>query len=135
MAILGSDGSPAKAISDILPGGSDSEYRWTNQKPRVQCWLEDDGPWMLSVEVISVGEVMKKTGPQMLTFRVNDVTVGTKLLNEAKNYTLEFPVPRSALAARQPAKAGFDIDKVLVSTDGTKLGVLAKSVGFRRASR
>ncbi|QOY89187.1 hypothetical protein [Paludibaculum fermentans] len=135
MAILVSDGSPAKAISDILPGGSDSEYRWTNQKPRVQCWLEDDGPWMLAVQVLAVGEVMKKTGPQTLTFQVNGVTVGSKLLDEPKIYTLEFPVPRTALVSRQPAKAGFDVDKVLVSTDGMKLGVLAKSVGFRRASR
>ncbi|MBN9658204.1 MAG: hypothetical protein J0H49_08490 [Acidobacteria bacterium] len=133
LAMVASENSPARALSDILTGGDDSEYRWTNQHPRVQCWLEDDGPWLLSVDVIVVGDVMKKTGPQTLTFLVNDVVVGTEVLKEPTGYTLEYKVPPAALAAKQPVKAGFDIDKVLVASDGTKLGLLVKSIGFRRS--
>ncbi|MGC4055132.1 MAG: hypothetical protein QM757_40350 [Paludibaculum sp.] len=134
MAMVASDNSPARPLADILTGGDSSDYRWTNQRPRVQCWLEDDGPWVLAVDVIVVGEVMQKTGPQTLTFLVNDVVVGKELLKEPTGYTLAYPVPPSALSSRQPAKAGFDIDKVLVASDGTKLGLLVKSIGFRRGS-
>lgn len=133
MAMVASESSPARPLADILTGRDDSEYRWANQHPRVQCWLEDDGPWVLAVDIIAVGDVVKKTGPQTLTFVVNDVVVGTELLKEPTGYTLEYKVPPAALAARQPVKAGFDIDKVLVASDGTKLGLLVKSIGFRRS--
>lgn len=135
IVVLAAKPSPARVVADILPRDASSDYGWTNQHPRVQCWLEDDGPWTLSAELYTANDVLKVAGSQELTFKVNDVTVGKARLDQVKEYILEYRVPPSALASRQPVLAGFDIDRVLVAPDGTKYGVLVKSIGFRRDSR
>jgi len=119
----------APILGGILPAEKDSQWTWTNARPRLQFRLEESDRWLFCLRFAAVGQVIRAVGPQTVEIAINGTSIKTIPAAEAREYDLRFPVDPKLL------KAGMNdvelrIAPVYTATDGVPLGVLLHSVGF-----
>lgn len=116
-------------LRDIAPGDEDSGH-WTNEHPTVQFTPGTSQGWSFYARFWTVGDVLKVTGPQIIQFTVNGVTLGTKMFSDAGEHEFRRTIEPAFIHAGVPNTAGMDIEPILIMRDGAHLGVVLISMGF-----
>jgi hypothetical protein len=123
------------AAENVVGGMSDeeSEWPWSDEHPRFRCFLRDRGPWQFILQFFATNDTLKDTGPVTVTVSINGAPFSKFLVEKAGIARYEHDVP-----AENPLSGRADIDLTInpfwTSTDGTRLGILIHSIGFRRKS-
>lgn len=114
-------------------GGTAAMFRWTAGEPAVRVKLPDAGPWLARMEFAIAEATWKETGPVTVTLLLNGRTLGVSRYERFGEHEFAVPVPAGALPGGGEARLSARIDPVWVApSDGAKLGVLLKAMGFAR---
>jgi len=120
-----------RIVKDI--GGTPSQFRWTAAEPTVKVKLPDAGPWVAQMEFALAEATLKETGPVTVEISLNGRVVGQGRYEKPGEQTLTVPVPGDILPNGGEAVLTARVNSVWVApSDGAKLGVLLKALGFLR---
>jgi hypothetical protein len=114
-------------------GGTAALFRWTGAEPAVRVQLPDPGPWVAQVEFAVTEPTFKETGPVTVEVLVNGRALGRTRYEAFGEKTISLPMPEDLLPRGGEAVLALRIDPVWVApSDGARLGVLLKAMGFLR---
>lgn len=123
--------SSRRIVKDI--DGPPALYRWTGAEPTVKVKLPDGDPWLAQMELAVAEATLKETGPVTVSLWVNGREIGQARYEKPGEQTLSIPLPKDVLPNGGEATLMARIDPVWVApSDGAKLGVLLKAMGFAR---
>lgn len=120
-----------RIVKDI--GGNAALFRWTAGEPSIKVKLPDSGPWVAQIEFAIAEATWKETGPVTVSIAMNGRELGSSRYERFGEQTIKVPVPPDVLPDGGEATLSARIEPVWVApSDGAKLGVLLKSMGFQR---
>lgn len=120
-----------RIVRDI--GVSPAEFRWTGERPAVKVTLPDSGEWVARIEFAIAEATLKDTGPVTVAVSLNGRPLGEGRYEQAGEQALQFPVPPDWFPAGGEATLQAHVHPVWVApSDGAKLGVLLRAMGFLR---
>lgn len=130
-ASMGSPWAEEHIVQDIEKGPTPEQYRWTNQRPKLQFEMTGPGPWKLVVNLVIAEATFRSTGPVRITFAVNDRSLGSIACNRPGPYRFEQNVPVDWLPARGPSTVSAIADRTWTSPDdGVVLGFMLIDAGL-----
>lgn len=116
-------------LRDIGPGDEELGH-WANDRPTVQFTPKDANRWTFYASFLTVGDILRFTGPQTIRFTINSVAIDTKIFSDPGSHEIRYPVDPSWLKPGVPNTGGMDVEPIRVMPDGARLSVIILSMGF-----
>ncbi|HWQ55219.1 MAG TPA: hypothetical protein VN442_16150 [Bryobacteraceae bacterium] len=122
----------AYILGDVSPKVEANVWRWTFRRPELQFQVPSAEGWKFVMDFAIAGATFERTGPVALSVSINGRKLQQQRYTKPGQYKMEFAVPPDALKAGALNHVMIEPDKVWISTDGTALGFILVSAGFRR---
>lgn len=116
-------------LRDIGPGDEDLGH-WANDRPAVQFTPKDPHGWTFYASFLTVGDILRFTGPQTIRLTINGVAIDTKVFPVPGTQEFRYAVDPSWLKPDVPNTGGMDVQPIRVMPDGARLSVIILSMGF-----
>ena len=118
-------------VRDITNNGT-SSWRWAGQRPTVRVLLRSNQNLHYLIDFTIPEVTFKETGPVDMSFFVNDHLLDKMRYTSSGEKHFDKEVPENWVEANKEATVGAEIDKTLVSKDGSRLGFLLMRIGLRQ---
>lgn len=122
----------AYILGDISPKVEANAWRWTFRRPELQFQVPSAESWKFVMDFAIAGATFDRTGPVALSVSINGRKLHQQRYTKPGQYGMEFAVPPGVLKAGALNHVLIEPDRVWISTDGTALGFILVSAGFRR---
>ncbi len=122
-------GAEAHLLNDIrgLEAGS---FRWTRQQPTLQFQVTSTRNQRLKFDFALNSNVLAKTGPITVSYFVNGNLLERVTYTKDGEQHYEKRVPARFLSTDSPVIVSAELDKVMETPDGGKLGLVLTGAGF-----
>jgi hypothetical protein len=127
---MNDSGAEAHLIRDVNLNVEGSGFRWTKQNPTFIFQPRSADGQKLKLDFTLHPEVVTKIGAITLTILINNKLFDKITYGSAGVYHYEKAVPPGYLVKDGPAFVGIELDKVLDTPDGNKLGLVLNGAGF-----
>jgi hypothetical protein len=127
---MGTNITEENAIEGVY--GTDNDWPWSNEHPSFVCFLKGRGPWRFVLHFATVKTTLRNTGPITISVRINDVPFSKVVVSRARvaEYTRDVP---AEMAISGVVHVALTIQPFWTKPgDGQRLGILIRSIGFRR---
>jgi hypothetical protein len=128
---MGTNITEENAIEGVY--GTNNDWPWSNDHPSFVCFLKGPGPWQFALHFATVKTTLRDTGPVTITVWINDMPFSKFVVSEATvaEYTRNVP---AEMAISGAVRVALTIQPFWTSPkDGQRLGILIRSIGFRRS--
>jgi hypothetical protein len=122
----------SSVLSGVQPDSEHFGWSWTNPRAEFLLPLDQAQDWNFTAKITTIHDVLLNTGPQTVTFLLNNHPVKTLLLDRPE--TVEVDVPIAAALLQNPATTHVVMTAApcLAQTDGPPLCVVLHRIGFTR---
>ena len=121
-------------VRDVLDDTPGSRWRWTRSHPRFRLPVDTADHLNFYTRFTVPGPVLAKVPRVCVTFVVNSTQLGSRCYSADASYEFESPV-RADVFSGATVELGMDIDPVLLTDDGERLGILIQEIGFKRRTQ
>lgn len=123
-------GAEAHLLKDVNPFVEGGGFRWTQQRPTFQFMPSSSAGQTFKLDFALHSEVIKKTGPITLSILINGKPFDRVTYTKDGEQHYEKRVPPGLLTRGSPTIVTVELDKVLDTPDGNKLGLILTGAGF-----
>lgn len=117
-------------VRDVSPALENNTWRWSGERPTFRFVLRRAEGLKFTMDFAVAGAILEKTGPQTISFYVNDRLLGRARYATHGEHHFEKPVDPAWLKPGEDTIVVAEIRPVWQSPDGVKLGVILLRVGF-----
>jgi len=123
----------AHIVRDVMHAETGEPARWTNAHPAFRLVVDDVEDLDFYIHLFLPESTFGVTGPVKLAITINGAVVATPEFRSEGDHEFRSAVPAGILKKDQPVALSFEVRPPFQSPrDGTKLGVLLFSIGFRK---
>jgi hypothetical protein len=124
----------AHIVRDVMHAETGEPARWTNAHPAFRMVLNSDVEDLdFYIHLFLPENTFRVTGPVKLAVTINGAVVATPEFRSEGDHEFRSAVPSGLLRKGEPVTVSFEVRPPYKSPqDGTKLGVLLFSIGFRK---
>ncbi len=120
-------------LRDVQRAETGEPGRWTNEHPAFRLTLEDVEAMEFYIQFFLPEVTFQATGPVRLAITINGTAVATPEFRREGGHEFRCALPAGLLKRKEPVTVSIDVrPPYRKPDDGTRLGVLLFSVGFRK---
>jgi hypothetical protein len=127
---MNDSGAEAHLIRDVNLNVEGAGFRWTKQNPTFIFQPRSAESQKLKLDFTIHPEVITKIGAMTLSISINNKLFDKVTYASPGEYHYEKAVSPGYLVKDSPAFVGIELDKVLNTPDGNKLGLVLNGAGF-----
>lgn len=117
-------------VRDVSPALENNTWRWSGERPTFRFLLQKTAGLKFTMDFAVAGAILEKTGPQTITFYVNDHLLGRARYATHGEHHFEQAVDPAWLKPGADTIVAAEIRPVWESPNGVKLGVILLRAGF-----
>jgi hypothetical protein len=117
-------------VRDVSPALENNAWRWSGERPTFRFVLQKTEGLRFVMDFSVVGAILEKTGPQAISFFINDRLLGRARYASHGEQHFEKAVDPSWVKPGEETIVAAEIRPVWESPNGVKLGVILLRVGF-----
>lgn len=123
----------AHIVRDVMHAETGEPARWTNAHPAFRMVVDDVEYLDFYIHLFLPESTFRVTGPVKLAITINGAVIATPEFRSEGDHEFRTAVPAGVLRKGEPVALSFEVRPPYQSPqDGTNLGVLLFSIGFRK---